>query len=309
MSDVDSRPRVALHSDVVELLGEGVRSAVDVIGFHTADELANADVSDVRFLATGPQSSLIAKQLGRFGQLEVLQTASAGTDWVEGCIGPRVTLCSARGARDAPVAEWVLGALLGASSQLLERAGATDWGGAELQDLAGSTVLILGMGSIGRKVASYLVPFGTEVIGVASQARVDLHGIDELLELLPTADAVVLLVPLSESTRHLISATQLGAMKDGALLINAGRGGVIDTDALVTELNRGRIRAVLDVTDPEPLPTGHPLWDSPGLLAITPHIAGASPAGHHAAAQLAADQLGRWIRGEPLENVVVRADA
>ncbi len=300
-----SRPRVALHSLVVSLLPEAVREQVDIVEFNRPDELANADVSNVQFFATGPQAGPVAEQLPTFTRLQVLQTASAGTDWIESQIPPGVTLCSARGARDAPVAEWILGALLGASTHLLERAGARGWDHLELQDLAGSTVLIIGMGSIGRRVESYLKPIGVKVVGVASHAHDDLHGVEELADLLPEAAAVVLLTPLTETTRHLIDASQLARMQDGTVLINAARGGVVDTDALVTELSRGRLRAVIDVTDPEPLPSEHPLWRAPGLLALTPHIAGASPAGHHAAAQLAADQLGRWLRDEPLENVVV----
>jgi phosphoglycerate dehydrogenase-like enzyme len=309
MSADSSRPRVALHSLVVSLLPDAVREQVDIVEFASPEELAKADVSDVRFFAAGPQAGPVYGQLGRFTRLEVLQTASAGTDWVQSRLPPQATLCSARGARDAPVAEWILGALLGASTHLLERAGAEHWERLELQDLGESTVLIIGMGSIGRRVESYLKPLGTKVLGVASHARDDLHGITELADLLPQADAVVLLTPLSDATAHLIAGPQLAQMKDGAVLINAARGGVLDTDALVAELEHGRLRAVLDVTDPEPLPAGHPLWSAPGLLAITPHIAGSSPAGNRAAAQLAADQLGRWLRHEPLKNVVISPEA
>jgi phosphoglycerate dehydrogenase-like enzyme len=304
MSAETSRPRVALHADVVGRLTPAVRDAVDVVAFEAAADLADLDVDGVRFLAPGPQGHAAADLMGRFCDLEVLQVASAGTDWIESELPPTVTLCSARGARDAPVAEWILGALLGTSSQLLPRAGARKWDNLWLQDLADWTVLIVGMGSIGAKVQSYLEPIGARTVGVASHARDDLHGIDELAELLPEADAVVLLTPLTAETEKLISTSELEAMKDGAVLINAARGGVVDTDAMVTELQRGRIQAILDVTEPEPLPAGHPLWSAPGLLSITPHLAGASAAGNRGAAQLAADQLGRWLRGEKLENVV-----
>jgi len=165
-------------------------------------------------------------------------------------------------------------------------------------------VLIIGMGSIGHAVKRRLDPFGTTVVGVASRARDDLHGIDELPALLPDADAVVVLAPLTDATRGLIGVPELAAMRDGALLVNAARGAVVDTAALVAELEAPRLRAVLDVTDPEPLPDDHPLWRAPGVLAITPHIAGDSPAGAARSAALAGDQLARWVRGEPLENVV-----
>jgi phosphoglycerate dehydrogenase-like enzyme len=297
MSAETPRPRVALHRDVVARLSPAVRDGVDVVAFERAANLADLDVSGVRFLAPGSQGHVAADLMGRFTDLEVLQVASAGTDWIEPHLAPGVTLCSARGARDAPVAEWILGALLGASSQLLARAGAREWDNLWLRDLADWTVLIVGMGSIGHKVQAYLQPTGAHTVGIASVARDDLHGIDELAELLPEADAVVLLTPLTAETEKLISTAELQAMKDGAVLINAARGGVVDTDALVTELRRGRIQAILDVTEPEPLPPGHPLWSAAGLLSITPHLAGASAAGNRAAAQLAADQLGRWRRG------------
>ncbi len=306
MSTEHTRPRVALHSAAADRLEEATRDAVDLVIFADANELADRelDLSSVRFFAPGPKGQPAVKLLDEMTELEVFQTASAGIDWIEPHLPPGVTLCNARGTRDAPVAEWILGALLGTTSQLLARAGATEWDNLMLDDLADATVLIVGMGSIGRRVQAYLEPIGATTVGVASHARDDLRGIDELGELLPDADAVVLLTPLTEATHHLISTTELAAMRDGAVLVNAARGGVVDTDALVTELHRGRIRAVLDVTDPEPLPDGHPLWTAPGVLSITPHLAGASAAGSRAAAQLAADQLGRWVRGEPLENVV-----
>ena len=175
---------------------------------------------------------------------------------------------------------------------------------ASFSDLGGWTVLVIGMGSIGRLLESRLRVLGTEVIGVGSHAHDDLHGVDELPELLPRADAVVLLTPLTDSTRGLMSAPELAAMTDGAVLVNAARGPVLDTDALLAEVGTGRLRAVLDVTDPEPLPEDHPLWDAPGVLSITPHVAGDSPAGHARAAVLAGEQLARWCAGEELHNVV-----
>ena len=167
-------------------------------------------------------------------------------------------------------------------------------------------MVVVGMGSIGRELARYLLPVGTRVIGVGSHAHDDLHGPDELGELLPQADAVVVLAPLSGATRGLIGVEALQRMRDGALLVNAARGAVVDTDALTAELRSGRLRAVLDVVDPEPLPETHPLWQAPGLLCLTPYITGDSPAGHARAAELVADQLIRWCRGVEFLNVVRR---
>jgi phosphoglycerate dehydrogenase-like enzyme len=127
---------------------------------------------------------------------------------------------------------------------------------------------------------------------------------DELPDLLPHADAVILLTPLTPETAGLVDAAFLGRMADGALFVNAGRGKSVDTDALLAELESGRLRAVLDVVEPEPLPDDHPLWEAPGLLALTSHQAGDSPLADARAAQLAGEQLGRWTRGEPLENVI-----
>ena len=234
--------------------------------------------------------------------LRVVQSLAAGTDWLEPHVPPWATLCNARGARDIPVAEWVVGALLGAAYGQFRAAAVRHWEHLQPHELHETTVLVLGYGSIGRAVEERLAAFGVRVIGVASRARNGVHGVDELPALLPAADAVVVLLPLTPATRGMVDAGVLTRMRDGALLVSAGRGAVVDTDALVAELATGRLRAVLDVTDPEPLPDGHPLWDL--ALAITPHNAGDSPGGDERAIALAAAQLGRFARGEPLENVV-----
>jgi phosphoglycerate dehydrogenase-like enzyme len=231
-----------------------------------------------------------------------VQALSAGTDWLEPHVPSWATLCNARGARDANVSEWVVGALLGALYGQLRVARTRTWDPFRPGELHGMTVLVLGHGSIGRALEARLAAFGTRVVGVASRARDGVHGVDELPALLPRADAVVVLLPLMPATRGLVDAGVLGRMRDGALLVSAGRGAVVDTDALTAELASGRLHAVLDVTDPEPLPAGHPLWEL--ALAITPHNAGDSPAADERAIALAAEQLGRFARGEPLENVV-----
>jgi phosphoglycerate dehydrogenase-like enzyme len=265
-----------------------------------------ADLETIDFLvAASEQREEIVGQLPSLTRLAVVQTLSAGTDWVQDAVPAQATLCSARGARDGPVAEWIVGALLGVSGRLLEFAYRREWErGREIDDLESWTVLIVGMGSIGNRVAELLAPFRTRVVGVVSHARDGLHGIDELGALLPNADAVVMLTPLSDSTRGLIGTAELAAMHDGALIINAARGPVVDRDALLAEVSSGRLRAVLDVTDPEPLPADDPLWAAPGVLCITPHFAGGSPLADQRAAELAGDQLARWCAGEPLLNVV-----
>jgi len=294
--------RAAVPAAACETIRERVPDGVELV---TSDEVDGLDTVD--FLVPPAGRRDVLRVLPGLSRLSVIQVMSAGTDWIEGHVPPQATLCNARGARDAPVAEWILGALLGASSGLLACAGATRWDRSrQLEDLGGWTVLVVGRGSIGRRLAVNLEPIGSRVIGVGSRAHDGLHGPEELSALLAQADAVVVLAPLSEATRHLLGTEELACMRDGTLLVNAARGGVVDTDALVAELEAPRLRAVLDVVEPEPLPEDHPLWRAPGLLSMTPHIAGDSPAGHLRAAELAGDQLARWCRGEELINVVRR---
>jgi phosphoglycerate dehydrogenase-like enzyme len=300
-----SPPEHRIRAAVIEPALEAVRArAPEGVEVLLVDD--SVDLETVDFLVPGSVYPDLLKRMPALTRVAVVQVLSAGTDWVEPYVPPQATLCSARGARDAPVAEWVVAALLGVTSQLLACARVDTWPKRSLVDLGGWRVLVVGMGSIGRRVQQYLAPFGTEVIGVASRARDDLHGIDELPTLLPDADAVVLLAPLTDATRGLIGNRELAAMHDGAVLVNAARGPVVDTDALVAEVSTGRLRAVLDVTDPEPLPDDHPLWSAPGVMSITPHIAGDSPAGNARAAELAGEQLARWCAGEELHNVVSR---
>jgi phosphoglycerate dehydrogenase-like enzyme len=291
--------RAAVPKQAYEAVGSHAPEGVTVMAVEDG-----VDLSSIDFLVPPTGGGDVLDALPGLDRLAVVQVLSAGTDWLETRVPSRVTLCSARGARDGPVAEWVLGALLGASSGLLACARDRTWRTRRLADLGGWTVLVLGMGSIGRLVQSRLGVLGTEVVGVGSHAHDDLHGVDELVELLPRADAVVVLTPLTDSTRGLIGAPELAAMTDGAVLVNAARGPVVDPDALLGEVATGRLRAVLDVTDPEPLPASHPLWDAPGVLSITPHLAGDSPAGHARAAALAGEQLARWCAGEELLNIV-----
>jgi phosphoglycerate dehydrogenase-like enzyme len=288
-----------------------VVAAVTARAFDVVTELAPAGV-DVRrlpdgrdaaeFLLPEGQDRETLDALPRLERLRVVQTLSAGTDWIEARVPAWATLCNARGARDAPVAEWVVGALLGDAYGQLEAARTRRWSDAIPRELHGATVLIVGFGSIGRAVERRLEPFGVTVIGVARHARDGVHGVDELPALVERADAVVVLAPLTVETAGLFDAALLARMRDGALLLNAGRGGVVDTGALLAELRSGRLRAVLDVVDPEPLPDDHALWDA--ALAITPHNAGDTAAADKRAVRFGAEQLARFARGEPLRNVV-----
>jgi phosphoglycerate dehydrogenase-like enzyme len=169
--------------------------------------------------------------------------------------------------------------------------------------LAGKTVLIVGYGSIGRSIEERLAPFGVNILRVARSAKPGVESVDHLPALLPGADVVVLIVPLTPETQHLMNEGTIGLMKQGALLVNAARGPVVETEALLKALTEGRIRAALDVTDPEPLPQGHPLWKAPNLL-LTPHVGGSSPLYMSRAFDLVGKQVALFAKGEPLKNVV-----
>jgi phosphoglycerate dehydrogenase-like enzyme len=282
----------------------GAPEGVEVLPITTELDLQTIDF----LVAAGEPKSwktIVAPALPQLRRVQVVHSMSAGTDWVEPLMPPQATLANSRGARDAPVAEWIFAALLGTTSRLLQWAPRTSWEKhLRVEDLSSWTVLVVGMGSIGRTLARMLEPIGPRIIGVASRARDDLHGVDELPQLLPQADALVILAPLSAATRGLIGAHELSLLHDGALVVNAGRGAVLDTAALVAETAQPRLLAALDVTDPEPLPDGHPLWTAPGVLSITPHLSGSSALADKQATALAATQLTRWVAGEPLLNVV-----
>ena len=156
-------------------------------------------------------------------------------------------------------------------------------------------------------MAARLAPFEVELTVVASRARVEdgmpVHGVDELAELLPSTEILIVTLPGGESTRHIVDDGVLSALPDGALLVNVGRGALIDTDALVDHVARGRLRSALDVTDPEPLPEDHPLWSLPGSLVV-PHVGGASSAMKPRTVRLIRNQIKRMLGGEPPLNVV-----
>jgi len=286
-------------------------AAVAARAFAVAAELAPAGV-EVRQLPDGLEAAAFVlpewehretlDALPRLEPLRVVQTLSAGTDWIEDRVPVWATLCNARGARDAAVAEWVVGALLGDAYGQFSSARTRRWSEASPRELQGATVLIVGFGSIGRALKRRLEPFGVNVVGVARHARDGVHAIGELPFLVGQADVVVLLAPLTLETRRMFDAALLARIRDRALLVNAGRGGVVDTAALLAELESGRLRAVLDVVEPEPLPDDHPLWDH--ALAITPHNAGDTAAADERAMRFAAEQLARFASGEPLHNVV-----
>jgi len=245
---------------------------------------------------------------GGGGRLRVIQTTSAGVDWLIGRVPEHVRVCNARGVYDAPLAEWVVGAILAMQRGLVQSRDAQarhEWNALEPAELLGRRVVILGLGSIGSAIADRLRPFGVEVTGVGRTARDGVLGLAQLDEVLRDAEILINMLPLTTETRGLLDARRLSLLPDGALVVNGGRGRTIDTAALVAELRTGRIRAALDVTDPEPLPPDHPLWEIPNVL-ITPHMAGDSPGSTIRSFELAGDQVRRFAAGEPLINEVAR---
>jgi phosphoglycerate dehydrogenase-like enzyme len=280
---------------------------------------------DMWVLPLHPKQAAAAR--AHISSVHVVQSQYAGVDAFLSLVPAGATLCDAQGVHDIPVAEWILTAILASLKYIpfYVRMQATgDWKqriGAEalylgthpgekpmhpsaLEDeLTGKTVLIVGYGSIGRATEERLRPFDVKMLRVGRRRRDGVEPVERLDDLLPQADIVVLLVPLTDQTRGFIDGKRLGKMKHGALLVNAARGPVVDTDALVEALNAGRIQAAVDVTDPEPLPMGHPLWSVPNLL-ITPHIAGSSPGMMDRVMRLIGDQCRRYLAGEPLAHVV-----
>ncbi|MFS4096367.1 2-hydroxyacid dehydrogenase [Streptomyces sp. AF1A] len=259
------------------------------------------------------------RPLPRMVRVEVVQTLSAGVDHVQPGLRhlhPGVRLCNARGVHEASTAELALTLVLASLRGVPDFVRAQErgeWLGGFRPALADRTVLIVGYGSIGAAIEDRLVPF--EVARVARVARSErttargpVHPLTELPSLLPHADVVILSTPLTAETRGLADADFLARMKDGALLVNVARGPVVDTKALLMELESGRLSAALDVTDPEPLPPGHPLWQAPGVL-ISPHMGGPTSAFLPRAKRLLVDQLTRFVNQEPLRNVMVTTGA
>ncbi len=262
-------------------------------------------------------SRAVLEALPEMSSLRLIQVLESGVDWLLPHVPAGVTVCNSRGAHDAAVAEWVVGVTLAMQRQLpdhLLAQGEARWrdivAGGEWRppfagDLEGATVLIVGYGSIGAAVERRLQPFGVEISRVARRGREGVEPVGALPGLIGLADVVVLLLPLTGATKRMFDAELLGSMKPGALLVNAGRGGVVDQDALLEALEGGRIRAAIDVTEPEPLPASHPLWSAPNLL-LTPHMAGDTPRRYRRSWQLVGEQLQRLLDGAPLENVVAQ---
>ncbi|MEU9124634.1 2-hydroxyacid dehydrogenase [Streptomyces sp. NPDC048506] len=258
------------------------------------------------------------RPLSRMTRVRVVQTLTAGIDHMLPGLpqmpsGAR--LCNARGLHDASTAELALTLILAALRDVpgfVRSQDAGEWRPGFRPALADKSVLIVGYGSIGSAIEDRLTPFEcARVVRVARTARDTVRGpvhpLSDLSALLPEADVVVLAAPLTDETRGLVGRDFLARMKEGALLVNVARGAIVDTGALLAELESGRLRAALDVTDPEPLPAGHPLWHAPGVL-ITPHVGGPSSAFLPRAKRLLREQLTLFAADRPLRNVIATVD-
>lgn len=238
--------------------------------------------------------------------LRLVQLLTAGAEAWIGQLPDGVLLSDAKGAHGGATAEWVLGALLAVYRELPGFVRAQDrgeWTQHRTDELDGKRVLIVGAGDVAANVVRRLTPFGATATLVGRRARPGVHGIEEVHALLAGHDACVVIIPLTDETRGLVDARFLAAMPDGAVLVNGARGPVVDTGALLAELTTGRLRAAVDVTDPEPLPPGHPLWSAPGLL-LTPHVGGSVPGAPRRAFAVAAEQIAAFVRGEEPPNIV-----
>lgn len=247
-----------------------------------------------------------ARLMSAMPSLRVAQTLTAGVDDVRPLVPAGVTLCNARGVHDASTAELAVALMLASLRGIpdfVRNAEHGRWDGNRRDSLADRTVLIVGYGSVGEAVERRLAGFECDVRRVARSARDGVEPFATLPELLPRADVVVLTVPMTDETRGMVDARFLARMRDGALLVNVARGPVVRTDDLLAEVTTGRLRAALDVTDPEPLPPDHPLWSSPGVL-VSPHVGGNTTAFLPRALRLVVDQVRRYAAGEPLANVI-----
>ena len=268
------------------------------------EQAASAEVLVVPPLARIADQLLAAMR--ELPKLRMVQTLSAGTELWDGKLPEGVLLSNARGANGGATAELAVTGLLALYRevpQFLADQAAHRWNQHQTETLDGKRVLVLGAGDLGQNLRAMLEPFGATVTLAGRSARDGVRSFDEVPELLGGHDAVVLMVPYNDQTHHLVDQAFLARMADHAVLVNVARGPVVDTEALLAELTARRLRAVLDVTDPEPLPADHPLWDAPGVL-IFPHVGGNTAGMTDRAWRVAAEQIGAFAAGDQPPNLV-----
>ena len=265
------------------------------------------DARDAAVVVVGTEDEAqVGARLRELPGLRLLQTLSAGYDRWLGVAPAGVAISNNRGAHGRVTAEWAATALLSvfrgfpvmAAAQAAGR-----WEPHRGRSLEGAEVLVLGAGDLAGHLRAMLEPFGARTTLVGRTARDGVRASADLPDLLPAADAVVLMLPLSDETRGMVDRAFLGRLRDGAVLVNAGRGPLVRTEDLLSELRSGRLRAALDVTDPEPLPAGHPLWSAPNVL-ITPHVGGFTDTVDERSWTVAGRQIAAFAAGRRPENLV-----
>jgi phosphoglycerate dehydrogenase-like enzyme len=299
-------PDVTITVLVPDEPGEAALAGIEgleVVRYDSVDALPErAEVLVPGFLVESDPEAVVS----RLPRLKLIQLLTAGAESWIGRVPAHVTLSTARGAHGGSTAEWALAALLAVYRELIqfERERVTRrWGRRPTETLIDKKVLVIGAGDLGTQLKRRLDACDARTTLVGFRARNGVHGIDEAPSLLGEHDAVVVMVPLTPATTGMVDATFLSSMRDGAVLVNAARGKVVDTSALVAELASGRLRAALDVTEPEPPPADHPLWTVPNLL-LTPHVAASVEGYQSRAYAVVAAEIARFAAGEPLQNVV-----
>ena len=274
-------------------------------------DLASANLDDVTIYIPSYMGGRAALEFSRkMPNLKVLQMPNAGYEDAIEFTRPGMTLCNGRGIHDASTAELAVGlaiASLRGFPDFVRNQEKGQWVHKRYQSINDKKIAVIGYGSIGKTVVRNLSGFDTTVVPFSRSGSDGALKISELDRHLPTFDVVILILPLNDESRKMFNKKRLALLKDGALLVNVARGGIVDTDALVAELNSGRITAALDVTDPEPLPAGHPLWSAPGVL-IAPHVGGNTSAFEPRARRLVEAQLERLAQGHKLENVIIAGE-
>jgi phosphoglycerate dehydrogenase-like enzyme len=264
--------------------------------------------SDAEVLVAGDHEGPALTLVANLPRLRMVQTMNAGVERWLPHLPPHILLSNARGAHGGVTAELAMTALLALVRDLPSFLSAQQehrWAPHEAGTLLGASVLVLGAGDVAVELRNRLEPFGARVTLLGRTARDGVEGMAALHQLLPAHDAVVVTLPLNEETRGLVDSDFLSGMREHAILVNVGRGGIVDAEALAAQLRAGRLRAALDVTEPEPLPADHPIWEAPGLL-ITPHVGGSAPGRAERAWQVAARQIAAFVAGRQPDNIVSR---
>lgn len=270
--------------------------------------LESSNLADIKFYVPTYMSGKKGLDfVTSMSNLKYLQMANAGYDDAMAYVRPGMTMCNATGVHDDSTAELAVGLALASRRGFAEfakdQASAT-WNHRRFTSFSDSKIGVVGFGSIGQTVTKNLSGFAVDVVPFSKSGRAGSFKIDELDTYLPTLDIVILILPLNKETKYMFDARRLALMKDGALIVNVARGPIIDTEALLVELNRGRLHAALDVTDPEPLPNDHPLWKAKNVL-ILPHVGGDSTAFESRGRNFVTAQLNLLTSGESLANIIV----